>query len=74
MFLINLSGMDSRNFSQLNPQYKTTDYVISSKDNIILPLSNENTYLASIGKFQTPINDNQIVLNVFCVENLAFVI
>ena len=62
--MINLSGMDSRNFSQLNPQYKTTDYVISSKDNIILPLSNENTYLASIGKFQTPINDNQIVLNV----------
>ena len=36
--MINLSKIDKSTFKQLNPQYKTSDYSLTSGDNVILPL------------------------------------
>jgi membrane-bound lytic murein transglycosylase D len=64
--MINLAGIDKDTFNKLNPQYKSTDYTVGNKDHVVLPLSNEGIYLASVGRnqFQTPINENSIVLSV----------
>lgn len=48
--LVSLSGIDKNTFYQLNPQFKSNSYMLSSKDNIILPLQNQSIYFASIGK------------------------
>ncbi len=64
--MINLAGIDEGTFNKLNPQYKTTDYTVGSKDHVVLPLSNQGVYLAGIGRnqFQTPINETPIILSV----------
>ncbi len=64
--MINLAGIDEGTFNKLNPQYKKTNYTVGAKDHVVLPLSNQVVYLASIGRnqFPTPINENAIVLSV----------
>ena len=46
--MINLSKIDKSTFKQLNPQYKTSDYSLTSGDNVILPLYNLDIYFASL--------------------------
>ena len=64
--MINLAGIDNSTFNKLNPQYKTNDYTLGSKEHVILPLSNKEIYLASIGRneIQIPIDDTQIKLSI----------
>lgn len=47
------SGVDAKTFAMLNPQYKDKNYMFSTTDNVLLPVQNQGTYYASIGK---PIN------------------
>ncbi len=62
--MVNLSGIDRATFNRLNPQYKTSDYTIGSKDNVILPLPNQSIYLASIGKsgLSSVVNQDTVVV------------
>ena len=42
--------IDKATFTKLNPQYKSGDYMISPTDSVLLPLSNQSIYYASIGR------------------------
>ncbi|MBP9741861.1 MAG: transglycosylase SLT domain-containing protein [Burkholderiales bacterium] len=48
--LADKAGIDKKTFAMLNPQYKSTNYVLSSKDSILLPIDNQNIYYANIGQ------------------------
>jgi membrane-bound lytic murein transglycosylase D len=37
-------------FTKLNGQYKSTDYPLSQKNRVLLPLQNQTIYYASLGK------------------------
>lgn len=55
-----LSNVDSQIFTKLNGEYKDTSYLLTAKNNILLPETNQNIYYANIG--QAVVIANQIEL------------
>ena len=55
-----LSGVDSKTFAKLNPQYKSDSYRLSQKHKVLLPVTNQNIYYASVGKAVTAQNSNNL--------------
>lgn len=54
---ISQAGIDSNLNKKLNPQYNSLNYSVSNQQRLLVPITNQLTYLASIGqsnKFQSP--------------------
>lgn len=52
------ADVSSSDFTQLNPQFKTNSYSLTSQDQILLPLQNQNIYYASINHSDKVIPDS----------------
>ena len=57
-----LSGVDNKTFAKLNPQYKSDNYKLNKKHKVLLPVTNQNIYYASIDPKNTVANTNEIQL------------
>jgi membrane-bound lytic murein transglycosylase D len=60
--LAKLSKVDNKTFAKLNPQYKSDNYKLSKKHKVLLPVTNQNVYYASIDPKNTVANTNEIQL------------
>lgn len=52
------ADISSSDFTQINPQFKTNGYNLTSQDQILLPLQNQNIYYASINHSDKVIPDS----------------
>lgn len=48
--IISTASVSPDQFKKLNPQFASNSYVANQSQRVLLPLSNQNVYLASIGK------------------------
>lgn len=48
--IISTASVSPDQFKKLNPQFTSNSYVANQSQRVLLPLSNQNVYLASIGK------------------------
>lgn len=55
-----LSNVDNLVFNKLNAEYKTSNYLLSAGNNVLLPQANQNIYYANAG--QAVVAANQILL------------
>ncbi len=60
---MNAANMSAAMNKKLNPQYNSTSYNVSTSQHLLLPVANQNSYYASVGIKNTPVNntssDNQ---------------
>lgn len=52
--IMDTASISAPQFKKLNPQFSSNSYVAPQSQRILLPITNQNTYLASLGKTQTP--------------------
>lgn len=64
--IISTASVSPDQFKKLNPQFASNSYVANQSQRVLLPLNNQNTYLASIGK-----NPMQPVLPPVVDDNAA---
>ena len=57
-----LSGVDNKVFTKLNPQYKNDSYRLGTQHKVLLPITNQNIYYASLNKTDTISDVNSIQL------------
>ncbi len=64
--IISTASVSPDQFKKLNPQFASNSYVANQSQRVLLPLNNQNTYLASIGK-----NPQQSVVPPVVDDNAA---
>jgi len=52
--IMNTANVSADQFKKLNPQFSSNSYIAQPSQRVLLPLNNQTTYLASIGKSQQP--------------------
>ena len=65
------SQTDNQSFKILNPQFKNTNYVLNQQAQVLLPIQNQNIYLASASGVSVINNNNTPTKNAQIVDGTA---